>query len=42
MHAALLSSTGAKIEAFVEWDWEAFGRAHGDDVLDHVEELQID
>jgi NADH dehydrogenase len=41
VHAALLSSTRAKIEAFVEWAWDYFGAARGDAVLDHTEELQI-
>jgi len=41
VHAALLSSTRAKIEAFVEWAWDYFGAARGDAVLDRTEELQI-
>ncbi len=41
VHAALLSSTRAKIEAFLEWAWDYFGGAHGDAVLDRAEELQI-
>jgi NADH dehydrogenase len=41
VHAALLSSTRAKIEAFLEWAWEYFGGGHGDAVLDRAEELQI-
>jgi NADH:ubiquinone reductase (H+-translocating) len=41
VHAALLSSTQAKIEAFVEWAWDYFGAAHGDAILDRVEEDQI-
>jgi NADH dehydrogenase len=40
VHAALLSSTRAKIEAFVEWAWDYFGGARGDAVLDRSEELQ--
>ena len=41
VHAALLSSTRAKIEAFVEWAWDYFGAARGDAVLDRTEELRI-
>jgi NADH dehydrogenase len=41
VHASLLSSTQAKIEAFVEWAWDYFGRAHGDAILDRVDEGQI-
>jgi NADH:ubiquinone reductase (H+-translocating) len=42
VHAALLSSTRAKIEAFMEWAWDYFGGARGDAVLDRTEELQVD
>ena len=42
VHAALLSSTEAKIEAFVEWAWDYFRAARGDAILDRVEEGQID
>jgi NADH dehydrogenase len=42
VHAALLSSTRARIEAFMEWAWDYFGGARGDAVLDRSEELQID
>ncbi len=42
VHAALLTSTRAKVEAFVEWAWDYFGGARGDAVLDRTEELQID
>jgi NADH dehydrogenase len=42
VHAALLSSTRARIEAFMEWAWDYFGGARGDAVLDRREELQID
>jgi NADH:ubiquinone reductase (H+-translocating) len=41
VHAALLSSTQAKIEAFVEWAWDYFGTARGDAILDRVDEAQI-
>ena len=42
VHAALLSSTRARIEAFMEWAWEYFGGSRGDAVLDRGEELPID
>jgi len=41
VHAALLTSTRAKIEAFVEWAWDYFGKLHGDAILDRSAELQI-
>lgn len=41
VHAALLSSTRAKIEAFMEWAWDYFGAARGDAVLDRPEEMEI-
>lgn len=40
VHASLLSSTQAKIEAFVEWAWDYFGEG-GDALLDRVNEDQI-
>jgi NADH:ubiquinone reductase (H+-translocating) len=42
VHAALLSSTRARIEAFMEWAWDYFGASRGDAVLDRPEELPID
>jgi NADH:ubiquinone reductase (H+-translocating) len=41
VHASLLSSTQAKIEAFVEWAWDYFGAAHGEAILDQLDEGQI-
>jgi NADH dehydrogenase len=41
VHAALLSSMRAKIEAFMEWAWDYFGGSRGDAVLDRPEELKI-
>jgi NADH dehydrogenase len=41
VHAALLTSTRAKIAAFVEWAWDYFGGSRGDAILDRSEELQI-
>jgi len=41
VHAALLSSTRAKIEAFMEWAWAYFGGTFDDAILDSPEELHI-
>jgi NADH:ubiquinone reductase (H+-translocating) len=41
LHAALLSSTRARMEAFVEWAWDYLGRSRGDAILDRSEEMQI-
>jgi len=41
VHAALLTSTRARIEAFLEWAWDYFGMARGNAILDHREELRI-
>jgi NADH dehydrogenase len=41
VHAALLTSTRAKIEAFMEWAWGYFGGPPDDVILDRPEELQI-
>ena len=41
VHAALLSSTRAQIETFVEWAWDYFGRYHCDAILDRSKELQV-
>ena len=42
VHAALLSTTRAKIEAFVEWAWDYFGKVKGDQVLDRFSQEKID
>jgi NADH:quinone reductase (non-electrogenic) len=42
VHAALLSSTRAKVEAFVEWAWEYFGRGRADAILDLTKQKDID
>lgn len=42
VHAALLFSARARIEAFVEWAWDYFGGSRGDAILYRAEELQID
>ena len=41
MHAALLASTHAKVEAFMEWAWAYFGGTFDDAILDRPEESQI-
>jgi len=41
VHASLLSSTQAKIEAFVDWAWDYFGGGRGDAILDRNDEDQI-
>lgn len=41
VHAALLATTRAKIEAFMEWAWAYFGGALDDVILDRAEELQV-
>lgn len=42
VHAALLSTTRAKVEAFVEWAWDYFGKVKGDQVLDRFSQEDID
>jgi NADH dehydrogenase len=41
VHAALLSTARAKIEAFVEWAWDYFGKVKGDQVLDRFSQEKI-
>jgi NADH dehydrogenase len=41
VHAALLSTTRARIEAFVEWAWDYFGKIKGDRVLDRFSQENI-
>lgn len=41
VHAALLTTTQAKVGAFVEWAWDYLGNVRSDPVLDHPEEAQI-
>jgi NADH dehydrogenase len=41
VHAALLASSHAKVEAFMEWAWAYFGRSLDATILDRPEELQI-
>jgi NADH dehydrogenase len=42
VHAVLLTTTRAKIEAFIEWAGDYFGKMHGDPVLDRPSEVGID
>ncbi|MGA2369581.1 MAG: NAD(P)/FAD-dependent oxidoreductase [Candidatus Korobacteraceae bacterium] len=42
VHAALLTSMRSKVEAFVEWAWDYFGKSRGDAILDQPQEMQID
>lgn len=41
VHAALLMTARARIEAFIEWAWDYFGAVHVDPVLDRPDELEI-
>jgi NADH dehydrogenase len=41
VHAALLSTTRARIEAFVEWAWDYFSEVKGDQVLDRFSQEDI-
>jgi NADH dehydrogenase len=41
VHAALLCTARAKIEAFVEWAWDYFGTIKGDQVLDRLSQGNI-
>jgi NADH:ubiquinone reductase (H+-translocating) len=42
VHAALLSTMRARIEAFVEWAWDYFSEVRGDQVLDRFSQEDID
>ncbi len=41
MHAALLTTTRARMEAFVEWAWDYFAEVKGDQVLDRFSQAEI-
>jgi NADH dehydrogenase len=41
VHAVLLSTARARIEAFVEWAWDYFGKIKGDRVLDRFSREDI-
>ncbi len=42
VHAALMTGTRTKIEAFVEWAWDGFSKTGGPHVLDRGDAAQID
>lgn len=42
VHAVLLTTARAKVDAFLEWAWDYFGNAHVDPVLDRPNEMNID
>src|SRR6201993_202945 len=41
VHALLLTSMRARMEAFVEWAWDYFGRPAGDAILDQPDQMQV-
>jgi len=41
VHAALLTTTRAKIGAFIEWAWDYFGHMHSDLILDRPDQANI-
>jgi NADH:ubiquinone reductase (H+-translocating) len=41
VHAALLTTARAKVETFVEWGWDYFGKEHADPVLDRMSQANI-
>jgi NADH:ubiquinone reductase (H+-translocating) len=42
VHAALLTTARAKIETFIEWGWDYFGKSGADPVLDRLSQANID
>ena len=42
VHAALMTGTKAKIEAFVDWAWDGFSKTGGPHVLDRGDAAEID
>lgn len=42
VHAALMTGTKAKIEAFVDWAWDGFTKTSGPQVLDRGDAAEID
>jgi NADH dehydrogenase len=42
VHAALLTGTRAKVEAFVDWAWNGFTQTGGQEVLDRGDAAEID
>jgi len=41
VHAALLTTSRAKIEAFIEWAWDYYGGARADQILDRTKQENI-
>jgi len=41
VHASLLTTTRAKVGAFIEWAWDYFGHAHSDLILDRPDQANI-
>ncbi len=41
VHAALLTTAHAKVDAFIEWAWDYFGGAQVDQILDRTEQANI-
>lgn len=41
VHAALLTTTRAKVGAFIEWGWDYFGHMHSDLILDRPDQANI-
>lgn len=42
VHATLLTTSRAKVEAFLEWSWDYFGKTRADPVLDLEAETKVD
>jgi NADH dehydrogenase FAD-containing subunit len=42
IHAALMSGVRERVEAFINWAWNYFGKSRPIQVLDRSEEKQID
>ena len=42
VHAALLTTAHAKVEAILEWVWDYFGSTHVDPILDRPDQMNID
>ena len=41
VHAALLTTTRAKVGTFIEWAWDYFGHMHSDLILDRPDQADI-
>lgn len=41
VHPALLTTTRAKVGAFIEWAWDYFGHIHCDAILDRTDQASI-